>query len=88
MGMFIAVVPNRKSRPTILLRETYREDGKVRNCTLANLTAWAPEKIAALSAALDAARSGNVGTGVIELLETVPHGHVHAVLGTLRRLVM
>lgn len=86
MGMFIAVVPNRKSRPTILLRETFREDGKVRNRTLANLTDWAPEKIAALSAALDAARSGNVGTGMIEVLETVPHGHVHAVLGTLRRL--
>ena len=56
MDMFIAVVPNRKSRPTILLRETYREDGKVRNRTLANLTDWAPEKIAALSSALDAAR--------------------------------
>jgi transposase len=84
--MFITVVPNRKSRPTILLRETFREDGKVRNRTLANLTDWAPEKIAALAAALDSARSGNVGTGMIELLETVPHGHVHAVLGTLRRL--
>ena len=86
MDMFIAVVPNRKSRPTILLRETFREDGKVRNRTLANLTDWAPEKIAALSSALDAARSGNVGTGMIKLLATVPHGHVHAVLGTLRRL--
>jgi len=72
--------------PTILLRETYREDGKVRNRTLANLTDWAPEKIAALASALDAARSGNVGTGMIELLATIPHGHVHAVLGTLRRL--
>lgn len=70
----------------MFFRETYREDGKVRNRALANLTDWAPEKIAALSAALDAARSGNVGTGMIELLETVPHGHVHAVLGTLRRL--
>jgi hypothetical protein len=29
IGMFISVVPNRKSNPTILLRETYREDGKV-----------------------------------------------------------
>ena len=86
MDMFIAVVPNRKSRPTILLRETYREDGKVRNRTLANLTDWAPEKIAALASALDAARSGNVGTGMIELLATIPHGPVHAVLGTLRRL--
>ena len=44
MDMFIAVVPNRKSRPTILLRETFREDGKVRNRTLANLTDWAPDR--------------------------------------------
>lgn len=86
MGMFIAVVPNRKSRPTILLCETFREDGKVRNRTLANLTDWAPEKIVAFSAALDSVRSGNVGTGMIEVLETIPHGHVHALLGTLRRL--
>jgi transposase len=86
MGMFIAVVPNRNSRPTILLRETYREDGKVRNRTLANLTDWAPEKIAALSAALEAARSKEAPAGMVDILETVPHGHVHAVLGTLRRL--
>ena len=36
MSMFIAVVPNRKSRPMILLSETNHEDGKVRNRTLVN----------------------------------------------------
>jgi transposase len=87
--MFIAVVPNRKSKPTILLRETYREDGKVRNRTLANLTSWPPEKIAALSAALDSVRSGDVApSGDFEILESIPHGHVHAVLGVMRRLEM
>lgn len=82
--MFISVVPNRNSPPAILLRETYREDGKVKNRTLANLTHWAPEKIAALAAALDSARQDGPSGG--EVVGTVPHGHVHAVLGTARRL--
>jgi transposase len=55
--------------------------------TLANLTSWSPEKIAALSIALDSARSGNAApVGDFEILESIPHGHVHAVLGTMRRL--
>ena len=36
--MYVTVVPNRGSPPAILLRETYREGGKVKNRTLANLT--------------------------------------------------
>ena len=46
--MYIARVPNRKSRPAILLRESYREGSKVCTRTLANLTNWAPERIAAM----------------------------------------
>jgi len=46
--MYIARIPNRNSRPAILLRESYREDGKVRTRTLANLTHWAPERIVAM----------------------------------------
>jgi transposase len=84
--MFISVVPNRNSTPTILLRETYREDGRVKNRTLANLTKWPPEKIAAMAAALDCARNDGPSGG--EVIGTVPHGHVHAVLGTARRLGM
>ncbi len=38
--MYVAVVPNRNSPPAILLRESYREDGKVRNRTLKNLSDW------------------------------------------------
>jgi hypothetical protein len=50
--MYIATVPNRKSPPAILLRESFREGGKVRTRTLANLTSWAPERIEALRRAL------------------------------------
>jgi transposase len=46
--MYIARVPNRKSRPAILLRESYREGGKVCTRTIANLTNWAPERIVAM----------------------------------------
>ncbi len=46
--MYIARIPNRTSRPAILLRESYREGGKVRTRTIANLTAWPPERIAAM----------------------------------------
>jgi len=48
VGMYIARIPNRKSRPAILLRESYREDGKVCTRTIANLTNWAPERIVAM----------------------------------------
>ena len=84
--MFISVIPNRNSAPAVLLRETYREDGKVKNRTLANLTSWSPEKLAALAAALDSARTDGPTGG--EVVGTIPHGHVHAVLGTARRLGM
>ena len=50
--MYIATIPNRKSPPAILLREAYREDGKVKNRTLANLSDWNPARIEALRRAL------------------------------------
>jgi hypothetical protein len=46
--MYIARIPNRNSKPAILLRESYREGGKVRTRTIANLTRWEPERIAAM----------------------------------------
>lgn len=50
--MYIARIPNRKSKPAILLRRSVREGSKVRTETLANLTAWAPERVAALERVL------------------------------------
>ncbi len=46
--MYIATVPNRNSPPALLLRESYRQDGKVRNRTLANLSHWPAARIEAL----------------------------------------
>ena len=45
--MYVARVPNRSSPPAILLRESFRQDGKVKSRTLANLTSWPPERIQA-----------------------------------------
>src|SRR5258708_17327082 len=50
--MYIATIPNRKSPPAILLRQAYRENGKVKNRTLANLSDWDPARIAAFRRAL------------------------------------
>jgi hypothetical protein len=50
--MYIAVVPNRNSPPAVLLRESYREDGKVKKRTLANLSRLPGELIDAVRAAL------------------------------------
>src|SRR5437660_805336 len=43
--MYVAVIPNRSSPPAILLRESYREAGKTKNRTLANLSGWPAERI-------------------------------------------
>jgi transposase len=50
--MYIARIPNRKSKPAILLRRSVRDGSKVRTETLANLTAWAPERVEALERVL------------------------------------
>ncbi|HEX7511819.1 MAG TPA: IS1634 family transposase, partial [Candidatus Methylomirabilis sp.] len=50
--MYIAVVPNRSSPPALLLRESFRQDGKVRTRTLANLSHWDPARLDALRRAL------------------------------------
>ena len=50
--MYITRVPNRDSPPAVLLRESYREGGKVKNRTLANLSSWPEAKVEALARAL------------------------------------
>jgi len=55
--MYVATVPNRKSPPAILLRESFRLHGKVRNRTLANLSHWPPAQLEALRAVLKGATS-------------------------------
>jgi transposase len=83
--MYIATVPNRTSPPAILLRESFREGAKVRTRTLANLTHWPPAQIEALRAVLKGATSVAVLEEAFDVSRSRPHGHVAAVLGTLKR---
>ncbi len=84
--MCVARVPNRQSPPAILLRESFREDGKVKNRTLANLSHWPQEKVEALSQVLKGLPPKFALEDTFEITRSLPHGHVAAVLGTLRSL--
>src|SRR5436190_15519641 len=82
--MYIESVPNRDSPPAVLLRESHRQDGKVRKRTLANLSCLPDEVIEGLKVLL----RGGVAVASVEAVFTVertlPHGHVAAVLGAAR----
>jgi Transposase DDE domain len=83
--MYVTRVPNRNSPPAVLLRESYREGGKVKNRTVANLSSWPEAKVEALARALKGLPPAGL-EGMIEVTRSLPHGHVAAVLGTLRSL--
>ena len=85
VAMHIDSVPNRASRPTYLLRESYREGKMVRKRTLANLSALSEEQIETIRAVL----SGQKMRPVEQLWQTVrsvPHGAVQAVRTAMQRL--
>ena len=84
--MYVASVPNRKSPPAILLRESYRQGSKVKTRTLANLSHWPPAQIEALRAVLRGATSVGVLEDAFEVSRSLDHGHVAAVVGTMRKL--
>jgi hypothetical protein len=83
--MFVTTVPNRGSPPAILLRESYREGGKVKSRTLANLSSWPAEKVETLRAVLRGDKLVPAGEGGFEIRRSLPHGHVLAALATARR---
>jgi Transposase DDE domain len=85
--MYIEVVPNRNSKPCILLRESYREGGKVRKRTLANLSKLPQATVEALRGLLRGATVLEEGLAdSLEITLSRPFGHVAAVLGTLRQI--
>jgi transposase len=84
--MYVTRVPNRGSPPAVLLRESYREDGKVRTRTLANLSRWPEHKVEKLSRALKGLPAARDLSQAFEITRSLPHGHVAAVLGTTRAL--
>ena len=86
--MYITRVPNRGSPPAVLLRESYREGGKVKTRTLANLSRWPEHKVDRLDRALKGVPTASDLSEAFEITRSLPHGHVAAVLGTAEKLGM
>jgi hypothetical protein len=82
--MYIESVPNRNSPPAILLRESFREDGKIKKRTLANLTDWPKELVEGFRTLLKGGTVIAAEREAVSIRRSLPHGHVAAVLGTLR----
>ena len=83
--MYVETVPNRNSRPAVLLREGWREGGRVRKRTLANLTDWLAEKVQSLRRVLNGQRLVRPEEA-FAIERSLPHGHVEVLLGMVRRL--
>ncbi|MBI4468593.1 MAG: IS1634 family transposase [Acidobacteria bacterium] len=83
--MYVDRVPNRNSPPAILLREAWREGGRIRKRTIANLSHWPAHKVEALRRVL---RDEPVVSPqeIFRIQQSLPHGHVEAILGTIGKL--
>jgi len=88
VGMYVATVPNRNSPPALLLRESFRENGKVKSRTIANISHLRSQQIEALRLALAGSlpTSGTALPDSFQISRSLPHGHAAAVLGCLRNL--
>jgi hypothetical protein len=84
--MYIEAVPNRHSPPAILLRESYREGGKVKKRTLLNLSDWPADRIAGFKMLLKGGTVIPPDQRAITITRSLPHGHVAAALGTARKI--
>ena len=84
--MYIESVPNRGSPPAVLLRESYRLDGKVKKRTLANLSKWPPALVEGFRVLLKGGTAVARLRDAFDVARSRPHGAVAAVLGTLRQL--
>ena len=84
--MYIEAVPNRNSPPAILLRESYRQDGKVRKRTICNLSDWPAAHIEGLRGVLKGGVVIPAERDAFTVTRSLPHGHVAAALGTARKI--
>jgi transposase len=84
--VYIEAVPNRNSPPAILLRESYRQDGKVRKRTLCNLSDWPTAHVEGLRGVLKGGTVIPAEREAFTVVRTLPHGHVAAALDIARRI--
>ena len=83
--MYIDVVPNRNSPPAILLRKAYRQDGKVKKKTIANLSDWPEELVENFRKILKGAIAIHPDD-LLTIESSAAHGGVEAVLGTIKNI--
>ncbi|CDN10544.1 Mobile element protein [Richelia intracellularis] len=84
--MYVERIPNRNSPPAVLLRESYREDGKFRKRTLANLLKLASETVDDLKILLKPGKTVEDLEEIFKIIRSRPHGHLAATLSSLRKL--
>jgi len=84
--MYIESVPNRNSPPAVLLRESYRENGKVRKRTLCNLSDWPAAHVEGLRGVLKGGTVIAPERDAFTVTRSLPHGHVAAAIGTARKI--
>jgi Transposase DDE domain len=84
--MYIESVPNRGSPPAVLLRESYRDGGKVKKRTLLNLSTWPHDRIAGFKMLLKGGTVIPKDQDAITIVRSLPHGHAAAALGTARKI--
>jgi len=84
--MYIEHIPNRNSPPAVLLRESYRDFGKVKKRTLANLSKLPESTIDQIRILLRGGKVIENAQEHFQVIRSLPHGHVAAVLGSLFKL--
>jgi len=84
--MYSDSVPNRNSPPAVLLRKSYREGYEVKKRTLLNLSDWPTDPLEGFRALFKGGKVVSGEDGGIMMQRSLPHGHVAAVLGTLRSI--
>ena len=84
--MYIESVPNRNSPPAVLLRESYRENGKVRKRTLCNLSDWPAAHVEGLRGVLKGGTVIAPDREAFTVVRSLPHGHIAAAIGTARKI--
>lgn len=82
--MYIEKIPNRKSPPAILIRESYRENGKVKKRTIANISQLPENLISLISEAVRGQKFSK--DEVYEIIKSLQHGNVEAVKLAMEKL--
>lgn len=85
--MYVETIPNRGSRPTVLIREAWRDGKTIRRRTIGNITKLPDEQIEQIRRTLKGERLVS-SDAAFEILRSRPHGDVAAVVGTMERLGM